>query len=43
MKTAKITAQLGMAGKIAIQLDIDITDHQARELLDAIATTLNNE
>lgn len=43
MKTAKITASYALAGKIAIQFDIDITDHQAREILDAIGAVFTDK
>jgi len=43
MKTAKITASYAIAGKIAIQFDIDITDHQAREILDAIGAVFTDK
>ena len=43
MKTAKITASFAIAGKIAIQFDTDITDHQAREILDAVGEVLSDK
>ena len=43
MKTAKITAQYALAGKIAIQFEIDITDHHAREILDSIGSVFNGD
>ena len=43
MTTAKITATFAMAGKIAIQFDTDISDHYAREILDAIGETIQDK
>lgn len=44
MLTTKTTikAQLDKHGDIKIDMQVDISDHKAREILDAIASTLND-
>jgi len=43
MITATIKASFGIAGQVAIKFGIDIPDHYAREILDAVGTVLNDK
>ena len=41
MITSEIKAQFSLSGQIKIALNCDVTTHQSREMLDALASVLN--